>query len=132
MRVAMVGTRGVPARYGGFETAIQEIGSRLVERGHEVLVYCRGAESPRPVQHLGMELVHLPAARRKTLETLSHTALSVGHLSRHRRRFDAVIVFNAANAPFLPLIRALRLPVAVHVDGLEWQRWKWQGARPRN
>jgi len=131
MRVAMVGTRGVPARYGGFETAIEEIGSRLAERGHEVVVYCRGAERPRPAHHLGMELVHLPAARRKTLETLSHTALSVGHLVRRRRRFDAAIVFNAANAPFLPLVRALSLPVAVHVDGLEWQREKWQGAGRR-
>jgi len=127
----MVGTRGVPARYGGFETAIQEIGSRLVERGHDVVVYCRGAEEPRPVRYLGMELVHLPAARRKTLETLSHTALSVGHLFRHRERFDAAIVFNAANAPFLPLIRARHLPVAVHVDGLEWQRGKWQGPGQR-
>jgi len=131
MRVAMVGTRGVPARYGGFETAIQEIGSRLVERGHDVVVYCRGAEKPRPDRFLGMELVHLPAARRKTLETLSHTALSVGHLFRHRDRFDAAIVFNAANAPFLPLIRARKLPVAVHVDGLEWQRGKWQGPGQR-
>ena len=85
MRVAMIGTRGVPARYGGFETAIEEIGRRLVARGHEVVVYCRGAEDPSQRTHLGMELVHLPAARRKTLETLSHTALSVAHLVGQRR-----------------------------------------------
>ena len=48
MRIAMLGTRGVPARYGGFETAIEEIGQRLVARGHEVVVYCRGAEEPKP------------------------------------------------------------------------------------
>ena len=92
MRVAMIGTRGVPARYGGFETAIEEIGRRLVGRGHEVVVYCRGAEDPSQRTHLGMELVHLPAARRKTLETLSHTALSVAHLvgtgGRRRHRLQ--------------------------------------------
>ncbi|MGY1779072.1 DUF1972 domain-containing protein [Geodermatophilus sp. SYSU D01036] len=129
--IAMVGTRGVPARYGGFETAVEEVGRRLVERGHRVVVYCRtvpGAPEP-PAEHLGMELVHLPAARRRSLETLSHTALSVRHLLAHRT--DAAIVFNAANAPLLPLLRAARIPVATHVDGLEWKRAKWGGAGRR-
>ena len=126
MRIAMLGTRGVPARYGGFETAIEEIGKRLVVRGHEVVVYCRGAERPDLDEHLGMQLVHLPAARKKALETLSHTALSTVDLWRPRRgRFDAAIVFNAANVPFVPVLRLRRVPVAVHVDGLEWKRGKW-------
>jgi glycosyltransferase involved in cell wall biosynthesis len=126
MRIAMVGTRGVPARYGGFETAIEEVGRRLADRGHQVVVYCRttgGPAAPRPRRHLGMELVHLPAARTRSLETLSHTALSVAHLVTHRP--DAAFVFNAANAPLLPALRAARVPVATHVDGLEWKRAKW-------
>jgi glycosyltransferase involved in cell wall biosynthesis len=131
MRIALVGTRGVPARYGGFETAVEEIGRRLVDRGHEVVVYCRGANAPRPADHLGMELVHLPAARKKSLETLSHTALSALHMLTRRDRFDAAIVFNAANALFVPWLRLRRLPVAVHVDGLEWKRAKWSGAGQR-
>ncbi|WP_200938831.1 DUF1972 domain-containing protein [Modestobacter sp. Leaf380] len=131
MRIALVGTRGVPAAYGGFETCVEEVGRRLVERGHEVVVYCRttpGASAP-PDTHLGMQLVHLPAARKRALETLSHTALSVGHLVAHRP--DAAFVFNAANAPLLPVIRAARVPVATHVDGLEWKRTKWSGAGRR-
>lgn len=125
MRIAMVGTRGVPARYGGFETAVEEVGRRLVERGHEVVVYCRttAGDGDRPDRYLGMELVHLPALRRRTLETLSHTALSVAHLLAHRPA--AAIVFNAANAPLLPVLRAAGIPVATHVDGLEWKRAKW-------
>jgi glycosyltransferase involved in cell wall biosynthesis len=122
----MVGTRGVPARYGGFETAVEEIGRRLADAGHRVVVYCRTSpddEGPRPERHLGMELVHLPAARKRSLETLSHTALSVTHLVRHRT--DVAFVFNAANSPLLPVIRAARIPVATHVDGLEWKRAKW-------
>jgi glycosyltransferase involved in cell wall biosynthesis len=125
MRIAMVGTRGVPARYGGFETAVEEVGSRLADRGHRVVVYCRteNGDAARPARHLGMHLVHLPAARKRSLETLSHSALSVAHLSVHRA--DAAIVFNAANALLLPALRAARIPVATHVDGLEWKRAKW-------
>ncbi|CCG01720.1 DUF1972 domain-containing protein [Blastococcus saxobsidens] len=125
MRIAMVGTRGVPARYGGFETAVEEVGRRLADRGHRVVAYCRTmpGQDERPERHLGMELVHLPAARKRSLETLSHSALSVAHLVAHRT--DAAFVFNAANAPLLPALRAARIPVATHVDGLEWKRAKW-------
>lgn len=127
LSIAMVGTRGVPARYGGFETCIEEVGRRLVARGHRVIVYSRwGVDEDRaatPSEYLGMELVHRGSLRRRSLETLSHTALSVAHLVRHRT--DVALVFNAANAPFLPAVRAARIPVATHVDGLEWQRGKW-------
>jgi glycosyltransferase involved in cell wall biosynthesis len=130
LRIALVGTRGVPARYGGFETAVEEVGRRLADAGHEVVVYCRTAgDEPRPETHLGMRLVHLPAMHRRSLETLSHTGLSVAHLLAHR--VDAAIVFNAANAPWLPLLRAARIPVATHVDGLEWKRAKWGGVGKR-
>ena len=142
LSIALVGTRGVPARYGGFETCVEEVGRRLVERGHRVTVYCRtpsGSKATgtaatsrgghRPRSYLGMRLVHLPALRFRSLETLSHTGLSVGHL--FARRPDAALVFNCANAPFLPVIRAARVPVATHVDGLEWRRAKWGRAGQR-
>ncbi len=126
MRIALVGTRGVPARYGGFETCVEEVGRRLADAGHTVVVYCRrpeGETGPPLDEYLGMQLVTLPAARKRALETLTHTAASVAHLMRHP--VDAVVLFNAANAPLLPAIRARRLPVATHVDGLEWKRAKW-------
>lgn len=118
----MIGTRGVPARYGGFETAVEEVGQRLAARGHEVIVFCRGAEE-RLSTYRGMQLIHLPAMKRRTLETLSHTAASVAHPVLNG--VDAAILFNAANAPLLPVLRARRIPVATHVDGLEWKRAKW-------
>ena len=121
----MVGTRGVPARYGGFETCVEEVGSRLAARGHQVTVYCRrtNTDGPELDEFQGMRLVHLPAMRKRSLETLSHSGLSVAHLVRHRT--DVALVFNCANAPWLPVIRASGIPVATHVDGLEWQRAKW-------
>ncbi|ADG73796.1 Protein of unknown function DUF1972 [Cellulomonas flavigena DSM 20109] len=128
LSIAMVGTRGVPARYGGFETAVEEVGRRLADAGHRVRVYCRSGNSDLS-SYLGMELVTLPALRQRSLETLSHTGASVGHLLG--RRTDVAFVFNAANAPYLPLLRAARIPVATHVDGLEWQRAKWGGAGRR-
>ncbi|WP_232548839.1 DUF1972 domain-containing protein [Propioniciclava soli] len=128
MHIGLIGTRGVPARYGGFETAIEEVGTRLADAGHRVTVFCRGAEEKVP-SYRGMELVHLPALPKRSLETLSHTALSVLH--RSLCGMDAAIVFNSANAPFLPVLRARRIPVATHVDGLEWRRAKWGPAGRR-
>ncbi|RHA43150.1 DUF1972 domain-containing protein [Cellulomonas rhizosphaerae] len=119
----MVGTRGVPARYGGFETAVEEVGRRLVDYGHHIRVYCRSGNAENAREYLGMELVTLPALRSRTLETLSHTGISAAHLVLHRT--DVAFMFNAANAPWLPLLRAARVPVATHVDGLEWRRSKW-------
>lgn len=125
LSIAMLGTRGVPAAYGGFETAVEEVGRRLVTRGHEITVYTRNGRTDLH-DHLGMRIVHLPALPRKQLETLSHSALSTAHLlTRHRP--DAAFLFNAANAPFLPLLRTRRVPTALHMDGLEWKRSKWGG-----
>jgi glycosyltransferase involved in cell wall biosynthesis len=121
MRIALLGTRGIPARYGGFETALEEIAPRLARAGHEVTVYCRGERSP--ATYKGVRRVVLPALRRRSLETLSHTLLSCLHAAKHRP--DVAIVFNCANAPLLPILKAAHIPTAVHVDGLEWRRGKW-------
>lgn len=131
MKIALIGTRGVPAQYGGFETCVEEVGRRLVALGHDVHVYCRATEDGqgRPSEYLGMKLFWLPALRKRSLETLSHTGLSVAHLLFNRT--DVAIVFNAANAPWLPLINLARIPVATHVDGLEWKRAKWGGLGKR-
>jgi glycosyltransferase involved in cell wall biosynthesis len=122
LRIAMLGTRGVPAEYGGFETAVEEIGQRLASRGHIVTVFCRGGEAESSV-YKGMQTVHRPMLRLKVGETLSHTAACVAH--RAARGADVAVVFNAANAPLLPVLLAAGVPVALNVDGLEWMRAKW-------
>ncbi len=133
LNIALIGSRGAPARYGGFETAVDEVGQRLAARGHRVTVYCRNGNSGQekdPRRYRGMRLVHLPAVRYRSLETLSHSFLCVLHALRGER-FDAVMMCNSANAPVLPLLRARRIPVATHVDGIEWRRSKW-GRRGRS
>lgn len=120
MKIAILGTRGVPPRYGGFETFAAELGKRLVQRGHYVSVYCR---SGRDRSWNGMERIVLPAIGHKYFETVSHTFLSALHATG--RDFDVVLVCNAANAFVLPLLRAARIPVAINVDGIERRRRKW-------
>ena len=129
LRIAILGTRGVPARYGGFETAVEEVGSRLAARGHEVTVYARNPGQTL-TEYRGMHVVNIPAVRTKSTETLSHTALSATHASL-RVRPDVALVMNAANTPFLPLLRAAGIPAAIHLDGLESRRAKWRGVGAR-
>jgi len=124
MRFALLGTRGIPGNYGGFETFAEELSTRLVERGHEVTVYCRrGNHAVESATHRGVRLVHLPAIRHKYAETLSHTLLSALHAATGR--YDIVYVCNSANAPicWIPWMRRQR--VVLNVDGLEWKRAKW-------
>jgi glycosyltransferase involved in cell wall biosynthesis len=124
VKIAFAGGRGIPARYGGFETAVEEIGARLAERGHEVLVYSRaGYADGAGDSHRGMSRVETPYLRRQSLETLSHTFMSI--LRAARDRPDVLILVNPANGPLLLLTRALRIPCAINVDGLDWARSKW-------
>ena len=124
LSIAMIGTRGVPARYGGFETCVDEVGSRLAAMGHSVTVYCRSHYYPeKQLEQTGMRLVHLPCIRNKSLGSLSHTFLSVLHAAIHRH--DVNMVFNAANAPLLGPLRLLGMNIVINTDGLEWKRSKW-------
>ena len=79
MRLAIVGTRGIPARYGGFETFAEELSTRLAARGHSVTVYCR--ERPTASSYRGVRLVYLPTIRHKYFDTIAHTFLATLHLS---------------------------------------------------
>ena len=120
-RFALLGTRGIPATYGGFETFAEELSQRLVRRGHRVTVYCRQQYVGN--QYCGVDLVYLPTIHHKYIETIAHTAVSTLHLLLHRH--EAVLYCNAANAIFTILPRALGMPVALNVDGLERNRKKW-------
>jgi glycosyltransferase involved in cell wall biosynthesis len=131
LNLAILGTRGLPPRYGGFETFAAELGTRLVARGHRVAVYCRGAAGSQPAggrdgrryTWQGIDCIVLPAIRHKYFETVSHAFLSALHAMR--RNFDVVLVCNAANAFVLPLLRAVRIAAPINVDGIERRRRKW-------
>jgi glycosyltransferase involved in cell wall biosynthesis len=121
MRIAILGTRGIPANYGGFETFAEELSTRLAARGHAVTVYCRQRHSAS--NYRGVALQYLPTFRHKYFDTIVHTALSTLHLLG--RRADAALYCNAANAVFTILPRVTGIPVALNVDGIERRRAKW-------
>jgi len=124
MRIAILGTRGIPANYGGFETFAEHLSTRLAARGHDVTVYCRAHYvSPRELEFQGVRLKVLPTIRHKYFDTVIHTFLSALHAIP--QRYDAALICNAANAPFASIVRAGGTPVALNVDGLEHKRKKW-------
>lgn len=126
MRIALLGTRGIPARYGGFETFAEELSVRLAERGHDVTVYCRAPHNG--ASYRGVRLVYIPPVRHKYMETVAHTFASTLHLLRHRADYDVALYCNGANAIFTALPRMAGIPVAINVDGLERKRKKWNAA----
>jgi len=121
MRIALVGTRGIPANYGGFETFAEELSTRLAQSGHQVTVYCR--ERFPHAQYRGVRLQYLPTIRHKYFDTLAHTLVSTLHLLAHR--VDAALYCNGANAIFTVWPRIFGIPVALNVDGIERKRKKW-------
>jgi glycosyltransferase involved in cell wall biosynthesis len=124
MRIAILGTRGIPANYGGFETFAEHLSTRLAARGHDVTVYCRAHYvSPRELEFQGVRLKVLPTIRHKYFDTIVHTFLSALHAVP--KRYDAALICNAANAPFASILRLAGTPVALNVDGLEHKRKKW-------
>ena len=124
MRIAILGIRGVPANYGGFETFAEQLGRRLVQRGHEVTVYGRDRSIPHGTREfLGMRVVRLPAPRSKYLETVVHSLFAALHALRGH--YDVIYVCNSANVPAVVLLRLLGRRVVLNVDGLEWNRGKW-------
>src|SRR5919206_2876746 len=117
MKIAILGTRGIPASYGGFETFAEQLSTRLVARGHDVTVYCRAHYvSPRQIEYKGVRLKVLPTIRHKYFDTVVHACLSAFHAALFRR-FDAALICNAANAPFAPVLRAAGGPPAPHPGG---------------
>jgi glycosyltransferase involved in cell wall biosynthesis len=132
-RLAILGTRGIPARYGGFETLAEELAPRLADRGHDVWVYARRhaiGDTPQPVErglteYRGVTVRVQRSPRGKHVETVAHSFLAA--CDALRRHFDAVLVCNAANFHVLPQLRLVGARTVVNVDGLEWRRRKWGG-----
>jgi glycosyltransferase involved in cell wall biosynthesis len=124
MKIAIIGTRGIPANYGGFETFAEECAAGLVARGHEVTVYGRSHYISKSLKfHRGAKLVVLPTLEWKYTDTVVHSFLSVLHALF--RRYDVILICNAANSIYAWLPRVFGTPVVVNVDGIERLRLKW-------
>jgi glycosyltransferase involved in cell wall biosynthesis len=126
LRIALLGTRGVPASYSGFETCVEELGARLAARGHAVTVYCRVPHvTYAGSSYKGMRLVKLPTIRSKHFDTIAHAFLSSVHALACR--FDVALYFNVGTSLVCWIPRLAGQRVALNVDGLDWKRKKWGG-----
>ncbi len=124
LRLAIFGGRGIPSTYSGTETFFIELAPRLVERGHDVIVYCRKALfKEQPSVYKGVRLIYLPSIETKNLGTFTHTLACMVDVLR--RNVDAMLVTNVANALHCVIPRLFRQNCAINVDGIEWKRGKW-------
>ena len=124
MKIAIMGIRGIPANYGGFETFADHLAVGLVERGHDVTVYCRSNNIDYSGKtYKGVKLVILPTIRHKYLDTVVHTFLCSLHSLFCG--YQVILSCNSANSLFSIIPRMAGSKVALNVDGLEWQRKKW-------
>jgi len=123
--VAVIGTRGYPSYYSGFETAVRKLAPYLADAGWDVTVYGRRGSTRLDDPNLDRRI---DSKVTRGLETKSASTLSYGltaALSAAKRKPDVALVMNVANGYYLPLLKARGIPTLVNVDGLEWERAKW-------
>jgi len=124
MNIALLGTRGIPACYGGFETFAEQLSTRLAKKGHEVTVYCcKPYSNCDDKVYEGVKRVVLPTVRKKSFEKLLFSVLSLLHVSF--KKVDVVFMLGVSASAFCLIPRIFGKKVAINIDGLEWQRKKW-------
>jgi glycosyltransferase involved in cell wall biosynthesis len=127
MKIAIMGIRGIPANYGGFETFAEELAPRLVKMGHDVTVYGRSNIIDYDQEYYkGVRIKVLPTISHKYLDTVVHTLVCA--LNSFFVPYDIVFVCNSANSVFTILPRLWGKRVVINVDGMEWKRQKWNWA----
>ena len=130
MKIAIIGSRGYPCVYSGYETFVKELSERLIRQGIGVTVYChRNLFRDRPKEVNGIRLVYIPTIEKKNLSQFIHSFQSVLHACFSR--CNVILVVNSANGPFGLLTRIFRKRTVINVDGLEWLRPKWKGLGAR-
>jgi len=124
MKIAIIGSRGIPAKYGGFETFAEKLSSNLVQRGHKVRVYCSaGSASNRSKFYEGTERVFIPSIPIKSLEKFTMSVLSIIHSLF--RKDDIILLLGVSPALISWLPRLFSKKLVINIDGLEWKRAKW-------
>lgn len=126
IKIAIIGTRGYPYVYSGYETFVKELAERLIKRDIEVTIYChRNLFKHFPASVNNINLVYIRTIERKTLSQFVHTFQAMLHACF--KRYDLILVVNSANGPFGLFSKLFRIKTAINVDGLEWLRPKWKG-----
>ena len=126
LKISIIGSRGYPYVYSGYETLVKNIGERMVAKGVQVTVYCHSyLFDEKPKQHYGIQLIYIPTIKSKSLSQPIHSFLAFWHAAFSNA--DVVLVLNVSNGPFGIITRLFKKPTLINVDGLEWLRPKWKG-----
>lgn len=127
LKIGILGSRGFPSTYGGYETLVRQLAPYLVQAGHDVTVYCRARDQGRRTwTSEEVRCIATPGRDTKSLSTLTFGMTAT--VDAAFRRFDAMLILNIANGFWFPLLRAGHTPFAVNTDGIEWERGKWSRA----
>ncbi|UCH84212.1 MAG: glycosyltransferase, partial [Candidatus Latescibacterota bacterium] len=139
LRIAMIGQKGVPARFGGIETHVDHVATRLAARGHDVTVYCRTrfrpgptelaetdgfAHAPRGLTYNGTHLCYRPSINTKHLDAATHAFVCTSEAIA-RRSYDVVHYHGIGPSAFAPLARLSGASVFTTVHALDWRQAKW-------
>jgi len=126
LKISIIGSRGYPYVYSGYETLVKNIGERMVTGGAQVTVYCHSyLFDQKPKQLNGIHLKYIPTIKSKSLSQPIHSFLAFWHAAFSSA--DVVLVLNVSNGPFGIITRLFKKPTLINVDGLEWMRPKWKG-----
>lgn len=126
LKISIIGSRGYPYLYSGYETLVKNIGERMVTGGAQVTVYCHSyLFAQKPKQLNGIQLKYIPTIKSKSLSQPIHSFLAFWHAAFSNA--DVVLVLNVSNGPFGIITRLFKKPTLINVDGLEWKRPKWKG-----
>lgn len=120
----ILGTRGVPAVHGGFETFAERLALHLVAKGWRVVVYCQN-DGTGPVfedSWQGVEQVHIPVAQEGPRGTIVFDWLATAHAAKHK---DLCLTLGYNTAMFCVLLRLKGITNLINMDGIEWSRMKW-------
>jgi glycosyltransferase involved in cell wall biosynthesis len=121
MKIAYLGTRGIPARYGGFETCVEEVATRLARRGHHITVFCGFVDcKPDFDSYKGVRLTHIPCLKNKFLD-FPFRALS-STLGILDKKFDIAHFYGSDAWPFSLFSRLMSVKTVLSLDGLVWNR----------
>jgi glycosyltransferase involved in cell wall biosynthesis len=126
LKISIIGSRGYPYVYSGYETLVKNIGERMVTGGAQVTVYCHSYLFDQKSKQLnGIHLKYIPTIKSKSLSQPIHSFLAFWHAAFSDA--DVVLVLNVSNGPFGIITRLFKKPTLINVDGLEWMRPKWKG-----
>ena len=122
VRMAVLGSRGIPAKYGGFETFAEELATRLAATGFEVDVFCEAEEKLPEGFYKGVRLIYIKRYRIGPFTTI---LFDIASFWKARKQYDLVYMLGYGAGFFAFVPRLWKTKVWINMDGVEWARSKW-------